>query len=571
MKKGFTLIELLAVIVVLAIIAVIAVPTITGIIDKTKQNAAKSSTLGFVDAIEKQVALSELKDTQYVDREYTYDEIDAKVKGQGPTAGRYELLKGRVVNAIFCINGYTTTYNGEDATVGNKCNSEDMKYASTLKTSKTVVSLTYPNNETIEVIENTSGGTLSCESSDSSVATCEINENSLVIKPGKKEGTSTITLTSASTSKYKEAYVAIVASTEEGLLSVTALDYNGTYDGNAHGITVSAPDATVKYGETAGTYNLDQSPTYTDAGTYTVYYQVTKEGYKAVTGSKTVTINKAQGSVQLEQSSGNVTYNEQKEINITKSTGEISASVLDSSIASATIVDNKLVVRGLKVGSTTITLTSKATNNYTSATTTYEVNVVKANNTLTLSSNTGSVTYPDSTTFEVTTNTSGGTLSCESSNTSAVTCSISGNTVTVTPGTSAASNISITVKSAATNNYNEASATYVVTNNLGTLSVTANGYTGTFDGNAHGITVTSSGATIKYGTASGTYNLTSSPTYINPGTYTVYYQVKKTGYKTVTGSKNVVINALTASGVTYTKNGQTTVQTALDDLFTKFN
>ena len=30
----------------------------------------------------------------------------------------------------------------------------------------------------------------------------------------------------------------------------------------------------------------------------------------------------------------------------------------------------------------------------------------------------------------------------------------------------------------------------------------------------------------------GTYNLTSSPTYTNVGTYTVYYQVSKEGYKT---------------------------------------
>ena len=166
-----------------------------------------------------------------------------------------------------------------------------MKYASTLRTSKISVALTYPNNETIEVIENTSGGALTCTTSDSGVATCETNGNNLVIKPGKKEGTSTITLTSASTSKYKEAVTAIVATTEEGLLSVTALDYNGTYDGNAHGITVTSSGATIKYGTASGIYNLTSSPTYTSPGTYTVYYQVTKEGYKTVTGSKNVVIN----------------------------------------------------------------------------------------------------------------------------------------------------------------------------------------------------------------------------------------------------------------------------------------
>ena len=77
-------------------------------------------------------------------------------------------------------------------------------------------------------------------------------------------------------------------------MNVTASGYTGTYDGKAHGITVSAPEgATVKYGTTSGTYNLTAAPTYTNAGTYTVYYQVTKTGYTTVTGNKTVTIGKA--------------------------------------------------------------------------------------------------------------------------------------------------------------------------------------------------------------------------------------------------------------------------------------
>ena len=82
-------------------------------------------------------------------------------------------------------------------------------------------------------------------------------------------------------------------------MNVSAEGYAGTYDGQAHGITVTAPDgATIKYGETDGTYNLDASPTYTNAGTYTVYYQVTKTGYTTVTSSATVTIAKAQATVR---------------------------------------------------------------------------------------------------------------------------------------------------------------------------------------------------------------------------------------------------------------------------------
>ena len=73
------------------------------------------------------------------------------------------------------------------------------------------------------------------------------------------------------------------------------------------------------------------------------------------------------------------------------------------------------------------------------------------------------------------------------------------------------------------------------------------GYTGIYDGEAHtieGLTVTSpeSGATVKYGTVSGTYNLTEPPTFTDVGTHTVYYQVSASGWVTKTGTVNVVIN-----------------------------
>ena len=62
--------------------------------------------------------------------------------------------------------------------------------------------------------------------------------------------------------------------------TVSAKGYEGTYDGKSHTISVTAQSgATVKYGTTAGTYDLSEAPAYTDAGTYTVYYQVTQTCY----------------------------------------------------------------------------------------------------------------------------------------------------------------------------------------------------------------------------------------------------------------------------------------------------
>ncbi|MBQ6420199.1 MAG: InlB B-repeat-containing protein [Clostridia bacterium] len=74
----------------------------------------------------------------------------------------------------------------------------------------------------------------------------------------------------------------------------------------------------------------------------------------------------------------------------------------------------------------------------------------------------------------------------------------------------------------------------------------ATGWTGRYDGEPHtieGVTVTSpeSGATVKYGTVSGTYNLTEPPTFTDVGTHTIYYQVSASGWVTKTGSVNVNI------------------------------
>jgi len=74
---------------------------------------------------------------------------------------------------------------------------------------------------------------------------------------------------------------------------VSATGYTGTYDAAEHNITVTAPSgATVKYRTTgSGDYDLAENPAFTDAGTHTVYYQVTKENYATVTGSATVQID----------------------------------------------------------------------------------------------------------------------------------------------------------------------------------------------------------------------------------------------------------------------------------------
>jgi len=91
-RKGFTLIELLAVIVILAIIALIAVPVITNIIEKAKKGAAEASAIGYIKAVENQVAINAVDTNKedIVDGVYQVAELSTKgvsVKGNSPTSG----------------------------------------------------------------------------------------------------------------------------------------------------------------------------------------------------------------------------------------------------------------------------------------------------------------------------------------------------------------------------------------------------------------------------------------------------------------------------------------------------
>ena len=76
-QKGFTLIELLAVIVILAVIALIATPMILNVIDTAKRGSAESAALGYVEAVEKAVMLSQFETTTYTVASGDIYEVDA--------------------------------------------------------------------------------------------------------------------------------------------------------------------------------------------------------------------------------------------------------------------------------------------------------------------------------------------------------------------------------------------------------------------------------------------------------------------------------------------------------------
>ena len=139
------------------------------------------------------------------------------------------------------------------------------------------------------------------------------------------------------------------------------------------------------------------------------------------------------------------------------------------------------IPRIINAGTATIKIRASK-ENYETKNVTVIAKIEKAEGNLSLSETSGTINYPNSTTFTVSGNT--GTLSVSSSNTNVATVSISGSTVTVK--SVGAGSATITVKSAATTNYNEKTATYTVTVKVKDSTFTGNfgvGYYADVDGN----------------------------------------------------------------------------------------
>ena len=421
-------------------------------------------------------------------------------------------------------------------------------------------------------------------------------------------GTVTVTITG------KNAYTGKATATFEitnAKLNVTAEDYTVTYDGKAHGINVEVTgvtDAKITYGTQAGTYDLTANPTYTEKGTYTVYYKVEKANYDTVTGSATVTIT------AKDIASTDVKVTLDLESFVFDGTAKLPEITIHDETVGKDLVLNTdytfVCENNITVGTKTITFTGKE--NYTGTrTATFEITNAKLNVTaedytvtydgkahgITLSGiEEATVTYgTEAGKYELTVNptyTEKGIYTVyykvEKANYDTVTGEA---TVTITAKDIASTDVKVTLdresfvfdgtaklpeitihdetvgKDLVLNtdytfvcennitvgtktitftgkeNYTGTrTATFEITN--ATLGVVATDYTGVYDGKAHGITLSGiEGATVTYGTQTGTYDLTANPTYTEKGTYTVYYKVEKANYATVTGDATVTISA----------------------------
>ena len=513
------------------------------------------------------------------------------------------------------INGartYNGTITGTTFTINPAAGS--VIYATTT-VNKSILDAAFTNPLTL-----TGDGTVVYSSSDPTVATVNATTGEVSIV-GVGIAVITATVTDGPNYSYTPNTATYNLNVDWATMAVTSTGYYGVYDGQAHGISVTAPaDATVRYGVTPGVYNYTTSPTFVDAGTYTVYYQVTKTNYGTITGSELVDIDKAPATISYATTKINKTYGDANFTNPLTMTGDgtVSFASSNANVADVNATTGEVTI----VGEGTATITAVAVDgtnySYNPYEATYSLKVEKATMKVTATGYTGDYdgqphsitvtapegakvrygrteggyslsklpTYTNSGTYTcyyqvtmtnyntvtgsavVTINkakgtisyattsvektkgdaaftnqltfTGDGTVSYATSNASVA--AVNATTGEVTLGDYGTATITATVKEGVNYVYDPNMATYDVKVGTASMEVTATGYNGVYDGQAHGITVTTpEGARVKYGEKEGEYDLYLTPTYTNVGTYTVYYQVTKTNYTTVTGNATVTI------------------------------
>ncbi len=324
-------------------------------------------------------------------------------------------------------------------------------------------------------------------------------------------------------------------------IEYTSSGYSGVYTGTVRRITVSVTSPTSGYSitySTNGTTYTSTNPGYSSAGTRTIYFRITADNYETVNGSETITITRR--SISIPSANEDLVYNGSSQTGVSAGTGYTRGGTYTATNAG------------------TYTATVTPTSNYmwidgTTSSRTITWSIAKYG----LSISTYSVTWTGATTYSR-------SVSGVSDETVTLTYRpYSSNVGTYTYSTSSSSGrFTLTLSNSA--NYSVSSVGNFTINSA-SISYTASGYSGVYDGSAHSITVSvttpSSGYSITYSTSeNGSYTSTK-PTYINAGTYTVYFRITASNYTTVSGNRTVTITRASisvpsaVSGLTY--NGQT--------------
>ena len=242
------------------------------------------------------------------------------------------------------------------------------KAAATISYETASVSKTYGDADFTNDLTNTGNGTVTYTSNNESVATVNSETGLVTITGAPGEATITATVTDGTNYAYVTATATFSVGVNSAAITVSAEGFTGTYDSKSHTITVTVTEpegTTVKYGTTAGEYTLDEAPAYTDAGEYTIYYQVTKANYTTVENSAVVSIQKAAASISYETTAVSKTAGDEAFVNALTMTGDGTVTYSSDNVNVATVNSETGEVTIKGTGNATIKATVADGTNYT--------------------------------------------------------------------------------------------------------------------------------------------------------------------------------------------------------------
>ena len=487
-----------------------------------------------VDGTMTQKAIKEALDNYVGETEFFINDLPAQSgkltyngSEQSPTWLNYDPLKlniGGVYENQSAPGTYTTTFtpfgrytwsNGTKETISRTWKIDKADGTFTLSADSDTVNINATTSFIINRVGNYSGN-IRVSSTDSDTASVALNGNSAVVT-GKKVGSATIYVNidsdtnynAATDTKYFYVNVTSIPISLNATMGVSSVTYNttglinvaGNYGEGKLGATSTNTAFVTVENTTKDTVTVKNVGCTSD--TVRVNISAPANGaYSSDTTYFDVSTSKAAGSLELSDYSGTVPIDSTSTFTVNRTgNGQISYSVANSDVATASLSGNTITITGKSAGTTSITVKVDTGTNHTAPTDkTFNVTVDKLDVNLSTSTNVSAVTYSTTATYSITGNLSGGTIGATSTNTSYVTVqSTTSSTVVVKCIKYSSTPISVNIEIAGNNKYKKATTSLNVATAKADCTLTLSAVSGSVTfGNttSFNITANSSGGTL---------------------------------------------------------------------------
>ena len=308
----------------------------------------------------------------------------ATVVSSGTNAGRVTIV-GAGTATITANMTASTNYTAAEATYTLTVN----KKAGTIGYNTTTVNKSLGDAAFTNSLSNTGDGTVTYAVSDETkdvdctsehVATVNATTGQVTITG---YGTATITATVTDGTNYTYGATTTASYTlnvAKGTITASASNRSYTYNGTSRSITVTvtkpASGYTIQYSTDNSTWSSTK-PTRSSVGTTCVYYKVTAPNYSDKTGSATVTINRATGSISFDGTEVEKTYGDANftKTYSTKTNDGASVTYSSDNTSVATVNASTGEVTIHNTGEAIIKVSKAQSTNYTAAEATYTLTV----------------------------------------------------------------------------------------------------------------------------------------------------------------------------------------------------